>query len=193
MRTAWLILWLVSGWAMASTIEVVRLYQPLSLHGTDGSGEEDPAGEPLQAAVLARPFALTGAIPEDLAKAVAAPCEIDSNNPAYEVSEANLLPLCRIAMDVRFDEEDTLRVTFDLADMEIPEEVDLVARQILRMGIQAVRRTLEHYYSHDEASLRWKVVIAGTKESNASLKDLGKVFTLGKAPDQAAAGADDGK
>ena len=39
----------------AITVEVVQLFQPLSLHGTDGVGDEDENEEPLQAAVLSRP------------------------------------------------------------------------------------------------------------------------------------------
>ena len=168
---------------------MIRLHQPLTLHGTDGSGEEDEGGEPLQAAVLSRPYALSGALPEELIKAVASPCSIDGNNPAYEVKEANLLVLCKITLEARDGADDALEAVFDLSALEVPDEIDLTVRQVLRMSIQALRRTLENYYSHDEDSLQWKVVIEGTREGNASLKDLGKVFTIGKEPDDLGADA----
>ena len=38
----------------AVTVEVVRLYQPISLHGTDGAGDED-GDEVMQAAVMSPP------------------------------------------------------------------------------------------------------------------------------------------
>ncbi|NNC90381.1 MAG: hypothetical protein HKN82_18150 [Akkermansiaceae bacterium] len=169
----------------ASTIEVVRLFQPLSLHGTDGSGDEDEAGEPLQAAVMPRPFALGGAIPEDLVKAVARPCEIGTNSPGYEVQESNLIILCGIGLAVSFEEEsETLVVTFDVKELSIPEDVDLTARQVLKLSIRAVQRSLEDYFSHGEHTLKWKVAITGTKDGNASLKNMGKEFLIaGKKQD----------
>ena len=54
---------LSTGLVSGVTVEVVQVYQPLSLHGTDGIGEALEEGDPVQAAVMARPYALTGAVP----------------------------------------------------------------------------------------------------------------------------------
>lgn len=169
----------VSGFAV--TLEVINLYQPLSLHGTDGVGEDHLEGEdPFQAAVMPRPFAVTGAIPEDLVKAVATPHAIPSNGLAYAVKDANLLSLCKIALKVEMS-GGKLLVRLDVAELEIPEEVDLTSRQILRLAIKAIRMTLLDYFEHgaeDEAP-DVSVGIIGTDEGTESLKDLAVRFKAG--------------
>lgn len=162
----------------AVTVEVVRLYQPISLHGTDGAGDED-GDEVMQAAVMSRPMALAGAIPEDLVKAVGDPCKISSNSPAYTIEEANLLLICKIGLSVEML-EDRLLVRLDISKLAMPEEVDLTARQVLTMSIKSIRRTLEAYFSHSDENLPWEVRITGTKESNASLKNLSAKYTVGE-------------
>ena len=161
----------------AITVEVVRLYQPISLHGTDGAGDEDGA-EVMQAAVMSRPMALAGAIPEDLVKAVGDPCKIASNSPAYTVEEANLLLICKIGLSVEMLES-RLLVRLDISKLEMPEEVDLTARQVLTMAIKSIRRTLEAYFSHSDEKLAWEGRITGTKDSNSSLKNLSAKYTVG--------------
>jgi hypothetical protein len=163
----------------AITIEVVRVFQPLSLHGTDGAGDVEDEEEILQAAVMSRPMALAGAIPEDLVKAVADPCRIPANTPAYQVAESNLLLLCGISLGVDMLQE-RLLVTLDVSKLEIPEEVDLTARQVLNLTIRAVRKTLESYYAHGGEKLRWEVRVTGAGEGQASLKDLSGKHTIGE-------------
>ena len=57
--------------ASATTLEVLRVFQPLSLHGTDIDHEFK--GESVQAHIFARPMVLSGAMPENLVLAVATP------------------------------------------------------------------------------------------------------------------------
>lgn len=180
MRNALLLaaLLLVPGLGYGITIEVVRLYQPLSLHGTDGAGDDEQLDEVMQAAVMSRPMAVSGAIPEDLVGAVAEPYKIPSNSPAYTVPEANIIVICKLEVKSEIKDE-RLVVTFDLSNFMIPEDVDLTARQVMRLSITAVRRTLEHYYSQIEEDLEWRVVITGTNEGTASLKDLAARFKIG--------------
>ena len=45
------------GMGLASTIMVVPIFEPLSLHGTDGDGAISEIGEALQASVMPRPMA----------------------------------------------------------------------------------------------------------------------------------------
>ena len=59
--------------ARASTIMVVPVFEPLSLHGTDGDEAVSDIGEALQACVMARPMAMTGAFPEVLVDAIRSP------------------------------------------------------------------------------------------------------------------------
>lgn len=179
MRTTLLVLLCFLPMALSAiTVEVVRLFQPISLHGTDGAGDED-ADQVLQAAVMSRPMALAGAIPEDLVKAVGDPCKIASNSPAYTVQEANLLLICKIGLSVEMLEE-RLLVRLDVSRLEMPEEVDLTVRQVLTLTIKSIRKTLEAYFAHSDEKLPWEVRITGTKESNASLKNLSAKFTVGE-------------
>ncbi len=169
---------LLPGLAPGITIEVVRLFQPLSLHGTDGAGDDEQLEEVLQASVMSRPMAVSGAIPEDLVNAVAEPYKIQSNSPAYEVPEANLIVLCQLEVVAQM-KDDRLVVVLDLSKFTIPDEVDLSSRQVLRMAITGVRKTLEHYYGQIEEELEWQIVITGTNDGTASLKDLSAKYKIG--------------
>jgi hypothetical protein len=169
----------LTGSLSAVTLEVVQLFQPLSLHGTDGVGDEKDDEVPIQATVMSRPMAIAGAIPEDLVKAIATPCKILSNSPAYDVADANLLNLCKLKMVVEMKGE-ILTVRFDVTELAIPDDVDVTARQVLRLSISAVRRTLKEYFKHSHDSLEVSIGVTGTNDGNASLKDLAVRFKAGE-------------
>ena len=90
---------LLASAALATTITVVPIFEPLSLHGTDGDEAISEIGGTLQASVMSRPMALTGAFPEVLVDAIRNPHLIPTNNPNYKVQEANLLVLCNIGIN----------------------------------------------------------------------------------------------
>lgn len=160
-----------------TTISVVPIFEPLSLHGTDVDGDITESGEALQAAVCSRPMALTGAFPEDLVNAINSPHKLPSNNPNYQVPEANLLALCgvKLAADVTAQR---LAITIDIAALEIPEEVDLTARQLLKLTLVAIRKTLEAYQGGQTAALKVAVKITGASEGQMALKDLATEYEL---------------
>ena len=114
-----------------------------------------------------------------MVKAVGDPCKIASNSPAYTIEEANLLLICKIGLSVEML-EDRLLVRLDISKLAMPEEVDLTARQVLTMSIKSIRRTLEAYFAHSDQNIPWEVRITGTKESNASLKNLSAKYTVGE-------------
>ena len=179
MRTiASLLLALATG-CFATTINVVPIHEPLSLHGTDVDGDLADDGEALRAVVMARPMALSGAFPEALVEAIRSPHLIPSNNPNYKVTEANLLVLCGIGVVAELTEEQ-LMVRLDVSEMEIPEAVVLTARQVLRLAVIAVRRTLEEYQKPQVFPQKVAVIIVGTDESTDSLRDLAVSFTVGE-------------
>ena len=165
---------------LAVTLEVVELYQPLSLHRTDGVGETLGEEDPVQAGVFARPYAVTGAMPEDLVKAVAAPHRIATNSEGYEVEDANLLNLCGVALSSEM-KVNRLLVRFDMGNFKLPEDLDLSARQVIQLSIIAVERTLRSYFRNfkDEV-LSVSIGIIGTTDGNQSLKELAKRFRLGR-------------
>ncbi len=170
---------LLSSFSSAVTLEVVNLHQPLSLHGTDGVGDTLGQDDPVQAAVMPRPYAVTGAMPEDLVKAVAAPHRIATNGDGYKVEDANLLNLCRVALGAEM-KGSRLLVRLDVSKFTLQEDMDLTARQVLTLSIIAIERTLRDYFRDvEDAVLGVSIGIKGTTEGNASLRDLARRFKIG--------------
>jgi hypothetical protein len=166
---------------LATTIMVVPVFEPLSLHGTDGDEAISDTGEALQACVMSRPMAMTGAFPEVLVDAIRSPHLIPTNNPNYKVQETNLLVLANIGISGEMTPEG-LTVRLDVAQLKIPEDVDLTSRQILKLTIVAIRKTLEAYQAGQEDPLAVTLVIEGADESKAGLRDLGARFVIGEVP-----------
>jgi hypothetical protein len=167
--------------ASATTIMVVPIFEPLSLHGTDGDEAISDTGEALQACVMSRPMAMTGAFPEVLVDAIRSPHLIPTNNPNYKVQETNLLVLCNIGISGEMTPEG-LTVRLDVAQLAIPEGIDLTSRQILKLTIVAVRKTLEEYQAPQPQPLAVTLVIEGADEAKAGLRDLGARFVIGETP-----------
>ncbi len=162
----------------ATTIMVVPVFEPLSLHGTDGDDAISEIGEALQATVMPRPMALTGAFPEVLVDSIRTPHLMPTNNPNYQVQEVNLLVLCKIGISAEMTEEGLL-VRFDVSQLEIPAEVDLTSRQVLKLAVVSIRRTLEAYQSPQPQALPVSIVVEGVDEGKAPLRDLAVKFSVG--------------
>lgn len=158
------------------TLDVVNIFQPLSLHGTDAA-EEGQNQDVVQAAIFSRPMALSGAFPEVLAQSVGRPFRMEGS-PTYQVKECNLFTLCNIGINAAMVEE-VLIVTIDVEKMEIHKDVRLTARAILNLCVKAVQKTLWAYPMADGESIKCKIVIVGTTENNQGLLSAGKEFTLG--------------
>lgn len=172
------LLWSVAG---ASTIMVVPVFEPLSLRGTDGDEAISDTGEALQACVMSRPMAMTGAFPEVLVDAIRSPHLIPTNNPNYKIQETNLLVICNIGISGEMTPEG-LTVRLDVAQLAIPTEVDLTARQILKLAIVALRKTLEEYQRPQTQPLAVTLIIEGADDAKAGLRDLGTRFVIGEPP-----------
>jgi hypothetical protein len=112
---------------------------------------------------------------------VAAPYQIASNATGYDVKDANLLNLCKVTMSVEMKGAKLL-VRFDVSNLEIPEDLDLVARHVVRLSIVAIRRTLRDYFKgiEDEEAFQVSIAVTGTNEGNATLKDLAVRFKVGE-------------
>ena len=165
----------------ATTITMVPIFEPLSLHGTDSDDAISEIGEALQAAVMSRPMALTGAFPEVLVDSIRSPHKAPTNNPNYQVDEVNLLVLCNVGISGEMT-DDGLLVRLDVASLSIPTEVDLTSRQVLNLAIVALRKTLESYQAPQPQPLKVKVVVVGVDDAKASLKDIDVTFEMPAAP-----------
>lgn len=170
---------LLIGGAGATTITMVPVFEPLSLHGTDGDEVITDIGEALQACVMSRPMALTGAFPETLVQAIRSPHLPPTNNPNYKVKETNLLVICNIGIRAELKEEG-LQVNLDVSELSIPPEIDLTARQILKLAIVALRKTLEEYQKPQTHALEVTLIIEGADGGKAGLRDLGSKFSIGE-------------
>ncbi|MBC8126595.1 MAG: hypothetical protein H8M99_05555 [Gloeobacteraceae cyanobacterium ES-bin-144] len=173
-----LLLWSAAN---ATTITVVPIFEPLSLRGTDGDEAISDTGEALQACVLSRPMAMSGAFPEALVDAIRSPHLFPTNNPNYKIQETNLLVLCNILISGTMTPEG-LTVRLDVSQLAIPVEVDLTARQLLRLTIVAVRKTLEQYQRQQTQPLAVALVIEGADETKAGLRELAARFTIDGSP-----------
>jgi hypothetical protein len=167
----------LSSGGLATTISVVPIFEPLSLHGTDVDGTITETGEALQASVVSRPMAMTGAFPEVLVEAIRSPHLIPSNNPNYKVMEANLLVLCGVRISAETTAEG-LEVSLDISQLAIPEEIDLTSRQVLKLALVALHKTLEAYQADQHQPLKVAVTIAGADADKAALGDLGVKFEV---------------
>jgi hypothetical protein len=176
-----LISFLLAANAFATTISVVPIHEPLSLHGTDVDDIISDTGEALQAAVLPRPMALTGAFPEVLVESIRSPHPLPSNNPNYKVTEANLLVLCQVGINAEMTQTGLL-VSLDVSELKIPAEIDLTSRQLLKITLVALQRTLEDYIRPQLEPLDVMVAIEGTNEKNETLKDLQITFKVAPTP-----------
>jgi hypothetical protein len=173
---------LLSSNLMATTISVVPIYEPLTLHGTDTGDIITDIGEALQATVMPRPMAITGAIPEALVEAIRTPHSIPTNAVNYKVKEANLLILCNLTMAAEMTEEG-MTVTLDVSKIEIPADIDMTARQLIRITFAALQKTLEVYQQQQTDPLHVEIKITGATEKNPSLKELEATFIVPPAHD----------
>ncbi|MCH7227443.1 hypothetical protein [Haloferula sp. A504] len=167
----------VISFAGATTISVVPIYEPITLHGTDVDEAISEIGEALQATVMPRPMALSGAFPETLVEAVRTTHELPGNDPNYTVDEVNLLVLCRVGVAAEIVDQ-KLEVSLDVGEMVVPEGIDLTERQVIRLAIVAIRKTLEVYQEPQPDRLEVKIAIVGAGDQREGLGELACHFEI---------------
>lgn len=170
----------------ATMLGVVQVYEPLSLHDTDGDDVISELGEALKATVAPRPMALSKALPEALITNIRTPHRIPSDDPNYKVAEANLLVLCNIGIQCELTSPNQLTVKLDISQLAIPAEVDLTSRQLLKLAILSVRKTLEAYQQGQQRNqtLEVNLEIAGADGNKAPLRDLNVKLSISGGRDE---------
>lgn len=159
-----------------TTLEVFRIFHPLSLHGTDVDYEFE--GETIQARVLSRPMVLSGALPEELVSAVGASYRMP---PAlnYTERECNLLRLYGLELKGEMTGGVDLKIIIDLSASEVPQEVVLPLRTVLKLTISALKQTLKDSHLIENRPLKVTLELAGLTEKTGSLRDLAGRFEVG--------------
>jgi hypothetical protein len=88
------------------------------------------------------------------------------------------LVLCKVEISGEMTAKAGLLVRFNIANLAIPPEVDLTSRQVLRLALVALRKTLEAYQTQQAQPLRVTVVVEGAEEGKAALRELGGKFEV---------------
>ena len=174
------ILWFGATALGATTLSLVTVFEPVTLHGTDvddvdEAGAEDGAG--VQATVIGRSMVLSGAFPEVLVEAIAMPHQLPSNDPGYDVDEANLLVLCQIGIAAEMVEGE-LRVELDVAKLDVPAKLGLTAEQAVKLAVVAIRKTLETYQKVQPQRLEVNIAITGAEPPREELVKLACRFGI---------------
>lgn len=177
---SWLILCLPC-WLRATTISIVPIFEPISLHGTDSGGLISDVGETLQACVVSRPMALSGAFPEALADAIRSPHQLPSNHANYQIREVNLLVLCNVGINAELTQT-ALVTRINVTQLHIPPGIDLTSRQVIKLTTIALRKTLESYQEKQLTPLHVQLIIEGAEGDRADLADLNASFTIPGSP-----------
>jgi hypothetical protein len=173
------VVFLLLSSVLATVIEVVPVYQPVSLHGSDVDDEVDAdSGESLQAAIMSVPMALTGDFPEALVRSVAMPLRLQSNNQNYDIKEVNLCQLCGVKLEAEILSPQEFKVEVDVSGLHLPKEIDLTSRQVVKLVAAAIRRTLTEYNKNQKKDLQVTLRITGTVDTNATLQDLNCQYTV---------------
>ena len=173
MRKVISLLLLLCGLTRGITLEVCLVQQPLSLHGTDVVTEF--RGNDIQAGIYSSPVVLSGAMPEALISAVAAPHRFPPSEH-FSVPESNLLVLCGITLTAEMAGDEVI-AAFDLSKLSVPKEVEISPYTILSLAIEALKKTLQGYQDPENEVLDIRIEIRGTSEGTASLKSLSQKFT----------------
>lgn len=160
--------------ASATTLELVKVFQPLSLHGTDMALEFE--GEDVQAAVRSVPMVLSGAMPEALIDSIAKPHKLQSSEN-YKIPEANLLVLYNVTLNAELKEGEIV-ITFDVSKLKVPQKVDLSIITVVKLGIKAVKMSLAEFHHPESEPILCRIAITGTTDSNKGLKSLSEKFTV---------------
>lgn len=175
MRTIFGFLMASMAMACATTLEVLPVFQPLSLHGTDVGHEFE--GEIIQAQVMSRPMVLSGAMPEALVSAIGTPHQLPATLN-YAVPECNLLQLYGLKISGVLSEENLLVVTINLNEAMVPDAVQLPIRTVLKLTIDALKSTLKAYHHPANKALKVRLDLVGLSEKNATLRDLSGRFRI---------------
>lgn len=129
--------------SIASTKSVYKIWQPLSLHGTDVDSVVGAESGVDYAVLMSRPVVLSDALPEGLVYAISMKHKMPSVG-GYNEPEANLLELFQIKLNARLSEE-KLDVTIDVKNAVTPAGVEVSLTDTVQLTVTAIRRTLDAY------------------------------------------------
>lgn len=167
------LLFVLSSLAQASTKSVYRVWQPISLHGTDVSSVLGKESGVDYTVLMSRPVVLSGALPEDLVYAVALKHQL-ARIGGYDEPEANLIALSKIKLRAQLTDNGLL-VTVDVSGAKVPKEVEVSLFDVVKLSVNAIKMTIQNYgAAYLQEGLPCTIMITGD-EKGPQLEQLKKL------------------
>jgi len=154
MRTLFLVL-LSASLLSAEVLEVIKLYRPLSLKGTE-SFTENKDGEVLEAGVFSAPAVLSGAMPEDILAALTQPYVIQSYGKSYESKECNLFTLSNSTATAKQLNGQHFEITLTL---DPAQKMDLNQEELTTLLTKSIRNTFTNYFNSSDVPLEFDLYL----------------------------------
>lgn len=167
------LLMLFSAAAFPVTVTLGKVTTVVSLLGMDVDADVEGVGEGLSATLVERPMALSGAFPEVLVWAIAAPYQLGSAGH-FQEKESNQLVLSSISLGAVLEGKE-LAVTIDVSQLKINPDAELSPRHLVDLTILAIRRNLEGW-----EDLEVSISVEGAREGMEYLTAMGTRFSVGE-------------
>lgn len=151
----------------ATTKSVCKVWQPLSLYGTDVVSVLGAESGVDYAVVLSRPMVLSGALPEALIYAVVSRHKMATNS-SYSEEEANLAKLYNFTIETNY-EGNQLEVSVDTSKVVQPPYVDVSKEDALKLTVTALQMTIEEYgKAYLESPMKCSIKVVGAESAEQS-------------------------
>lgn len=121
--------------------QIVEIFQPTSLLGTDT--EDDPLGDgqDMAATIVSRPVVIGGAFPESPVHAMSLPHKIEGATDGFP-TESNLIVLVGAEINAKWGENSHV-VTADFSKAQASEDLDVTLLQVMQLTAECLRRNLQ--------------------------------------------------
>ena len=137
----------------AETLEIVKLYLPISFKGSE-TVYTNAEGENVDYRVLPTPYAVAGAMPEELILTLALPYKIPSLAARYTTEEVNLFTLNKAKIDLASPSEGKMDILISLPS---DHETTIPAGELFSLFVESLRNTLHDYYRGDDITTAFKI------------------------------------
>jgi hypothetical protein len=120
--------------------DLIVVYQPTSLLGTELDADPLGTGESLAATIVARTVIIGGAFPESPVHAISLPHRI-AGAPENFPKESNLIVLVGADIHAEWGEKED-RIIADFSHAKAPENLGVTLIQVMKMSALCLQRTL---------------------------------------------------
>ena len=140
LRAALQIVSLLPATASYAERQIVEIFQPTSLLGTDTEDEPLTKGQAMAARILRRPVLIGGAFPESPVDAMCLPHRIAGADDGFP-NESNLIVLVGAKIHAEWGEK-VHTVIADFTDAKASEELGVSLLQVMQLTAECLKRNL---------------------------------------------------